>query len=129
MVVPVKGPDTVRGLLAGRICANRMSLLIRMPCSIIWSFKLTFCPKITPCDHLAENYHSRQDESCTVLSEWNWIKPILCTKRPNCTLLFYNIKVQTCSCLPEMFLRLMRPFKWGTAWSFILRGIKITSEN
>ena len=30
-VQPVKGPDTVRGLSAGRICANRTSL----PCSII----------------------------------------------------------------------------------------------
>ena len=34
-VLPVKGPDTVRGLSAGSIHANRTSLLIRMPCSIL----------------------------------------------------------------------------------------------
>ena len=62
---PVKGPDTVRGLSAGHIRANSTSLLIRTPCSILWSFKLTFCPKVTPflCKS-CWNYHKRQDESC-----------------------------------------------------------------
>ena len=64
----------------------------------------------------------------TVLSEWNWIKLILCTKQPKFTMLFYYIEMPTRSCLPDMFLPLMRPFKWGTAWSSISRGIRITTS-
>ena len=64
----------------------------------------------------------------TVLSEWNWIKLILCTKWPKFTMLFYYIEMQTRSCLPDMFLPLMRPFKWGTFWSSISRGIRNKSS-
>ena len=64
----------------------------------------------------------------TAMSEWNWIKLILCTKRPKFTMLFYYIEMPTRSCLPDMFLPLMRPFKWGTAWSSISRGIRNTSS-
>ena len=64
----------------------------------------------------------------TVLLEWNWIKPILCTKWPKITMLFYYIKLPTCSFLLDMFLPFMRPYKWGTAWNFISRGIRITTS-
>ena len=64
----------------------------------------------------------------TVLSEWNLIKPILCTKWPKITMLFYYIEMPTCSCLSDMFLLFMRPFKWGSAWSFISRGIRIITS-
>ena len=32
------------------------------------------------------------------------------------------------SYLPDMFWSLMRPFKWGTAWSFISSGIRIITS-
>ena len=38
-------------------------------------------------------------------------------------MLFYYIKVPTCSCLTDIYFPLMRSLKWGTAWSFISRGI------
>ena len=43
-------------------------------------------------------------------------------------MIFYYIKVQTRSCLPDMFLPLIGPFKWGIAWSSISRGIGYTSS-
>ena len=41
---------------------------------------------------------------------------------------FFYVKVLPRSCLPDIFFSLMRPLKWGTAWSSISRGIGNTSS-
>ena len=41
---------------------------------------------------------------------------------------FGYVKVLPHSCQPDMFWPLMRPFKWGTAWSFISKDIRNTSS-
>ena len=42
--------------------------------------------------------------------------------------LFCYVKVMPRSCLPDIFFPIMRPLKWGTAWSSISRGIGNTSS-
>ena len=41
---------------------------------------------------------------------------------------FCYVKVLPHSCLPDIFLPLIRPFKWCTAWSFISKDIRNTSS-
>ena len=43
-------------------------------------------------------------------------------------LVFGYVKVLPCSCLPVVSWPLIRPFKWGTAWSSISRDIRNTSS-
>ena len=40
---------------------------------------------------------------------------------------FSYVKVLLRSCLPDMFLQLMRPLKWDTAQNSISKGIRITT--
>ena len=40
---------------------------------------------------------------------------------------FFYVKVLLRSCLPDMFLQLMRPLKWDTAQNSISKGIRITA--
>ena len=53
-------------------------------------------------------------------------KPILCTKSPKLTLLFYYIKMQTSSSPYHPSLQLTGALKWGTVWTSILTGIETT---
>ena len=41
---------------------------------------------------------------------------------------FDYVKVLPYTCLPDMFWQLIRPFKWGTAWSSISRSIRINTN-
>ena len=41
---------------------------------------------------------------------------------------FCYVKLLPRSCLPDMFLPLIRPFKWGTAQGFASGGIRITTS-
>ena len=55
-----------------------------------------------------------------------WTNPILCTKSPNFTMLFYYIKMQTSSSLYHPFLQLTGAFKGGTVWIIISNGVETT---
>ena len=52
-------------------------------------------------------------------------KPVLCTNRPNFTMLFYFVKVSPHSCLPVSILALTRALKSGTVWTSISTGTGI----
>ena len=53
---------------------------------------------------------------------------VLCTKITFSPRVFCHVKVLSRSCLPIIFYQWMRPFKWGTEWSFISRGIRIITS-
>ena len=70
-------------------------------------------------------------EKNMVIRVFYWIKiiavlpkPILCTKNPNFTMLFYYIKTWTSSSPYHPFLQLNRALKWGTVWTSISIGIE-----
>ena len=51
-------------------------------------------------------------------------KPVLCTKQPKITMLFYHIKVPACSSPQHSTLPLTEALKWGTVWACISTGIE-----
>ena len=55
-----------------------------------------------------------------------WTNPILCTKSPNFTMLFYYIKMQTSSSPFHPFLQLTGALKWHTVWTSISTGVETT---
>ena len=62
----------------------------------------------------------------TVVAISVWTNPILCTKSPNFTMLFYYIKMQTSSSPYHPFLQLTGALKWGTVWISISNGVETT---
>ena len=63
---------------------------------------------------------------CTVAAISVWTNPILCTKSPKFTMLFYYIKMQTSSSPCHPFLQLTGALKWGAAWTSISTGVDTT---
>ena len=80
--------------------------------------------------HIMVIYHAIFDWTLTifllitVLLEWNQTRPILCTKHPNLTMLFYYLKVPACHCPHSSTLELNGALKWGTVWTSISIGIE-----
>ena len=72
----------------------------------------------------SRKYCQPSKESVTMLLEWNQTRPILCTKHPNLTMLFYYLKVPACYCPHSSTLELNGALKWGTVWTSISIGIE-----
>ena len=65
---------------------------------------------------------------CTVQQNMIWTIRSVWSNMGIFKWVFCYVIALPCSCQPVMFKKLMRPFKWGTAWSSISRGIKNTSS-
>ena len=66
--------------------------------------------------------------TCTVSEDEYWPIGPVWSKWVLFIKVFCYVKALPCSYPPDMFEALMRPFKWGTAWSFISRGIRIITS-
>ena len=67
-----------------------------------------------------------KQDSHTVAEISVWTNPILCTKSPNFTMLFYYIKMRTSSSPYHPFLQLTGALKWRTVWTSISTGVETT---
>ena len=54
-----------------------------------------------------------------------WTNPVLFTKQPKLTMLFYYVKVPSHSSLPGPTLALNGALKWGTVWTSTSTGTEI----